>query len=161
MGVRITLVVLGAVAGFVVVTLALRSGPNVEQLRQRCDASQPTWDNYSEDIKALGAGPVAQWRGTLISLKLEGSSGWLSVALDGPWRDWPAALPILLKSPDGQIVRTGTHRKVGDRTIYRFELPGGTELAPPPWIEVQYPHVRARLHLDASGTWTHGDRTGS
>lgn len=158
MGVRIILVLVGAVAGFVFVTLVLVGGPSVspEVLARRCEASRPAWNGYSEDIKAIGAGPIAQWRGHPTALRIEGQTLRLTMELAPPWRDWEAAVPILIKIPGGHVLRHRGHERFATGVVYAFVLPEDTRATVPPWVLVQYPRGQERIFLDEAGGWHAG-----
>jgi hypothetical protein len=123
-------------------------------LARRCAENTPAWNSYSEDIKAIGAGPIARWRGTPVRLDVltHDYELWLTVA--PPWPGWGAGPPILLKTPEGTVLRHGSHTYEGNRARYLFPRQGGANDNVPPWLEVRYPHGQQRLYLDDGGRWT-------
>ena len=127
------------------------------ELLRRCGASQPAWNGYQEDIKEIGAGPVAQWQGQLISLRISGKTVYLTVALEGPWSEWDAAIPLLLKTPEGQVFRSVRYQHQAEGCVYEFDALGTDSPTLPPWLDIQYPHTRKRLHLDGGGHWQSAD----
>lgn len=123
------------------------------ELARRCDACAPAWTGYQEDIKAIGARPVAEWRGEPVSAQFTGGEARVTMALAPPWDSREAALPLLLKDPEGQIHRHATTEGAGAHRIYIFRDIASPGANAPPWLELQYPHTRRRLYLDASGHW--------
>lgn len=154
---------LGALAGvlaaiFLVCLIAAMAWVNAtglseEELASRCDTSVPHWDNYQEDIKGMiGARPVAQWQGRPLTAQANAGKVEVRFQITGEWAARAAAIPLLLKDPAGAIlVGRGTGDGAGTAT-YTFELPDLDKLAVP-WIEIQYPHHRERLPLNAQGHW--------
>ncbi|MFM1919891.1 MAG: hypothetical protein RLZZ303_1525 [Candidatus Hydrogenedentota bacterium] len=123
-----------------------------QELARRCAESTPQWDNYQEDIKAqVGARPVAEWSGIPVAASYALGMLRLQFRVEGPWANREAAIPLLIKEPGGSVL-TGHGR--GDRqgsASYTIPLPHAGESLP--WVEVQYPHHRLRMTLDAKGTW--------
>ena len=64
-----------------------------------------------------------------------------------------AALPLLLKDPEGHVYRNTDSARDDAGRVYHFPPIPGTDLSFPPWVELQYPHVKRRIHLDAQGRW--------
>ncbi len=129
------------------------TGISEEELASRCAESVPHWDNYQEDIKGqVGARPVALWQGRPLRAQANGPMVEVEFEVTGEWATREAAVPLLLKEPGGAIiVGRGMGNGSGGAT-YTFELPT-IEQSRLPWIEVQYPHHRERLPLDAAGQW--------
>lgn len=129
------------------------TGLSEEELATRCETSEPHWDNYQEDIKGMiGARPVALWQGRPLSAHASAGKVHVRFEIIGDWAARAAAVPLLLKDPAGAIL---VGRGIGDGAgvaTYTFELPGLDKLAVP-WVEIQYPHHRERLPLDAQGNW--------
>ncbi len=146
-------------AGFIgllfVVVAYLAGGQTLspEELLRRCAASQPAWNGYQEDIKEIGAGPVAQWQGRPVSLRVAGKTVYLTVALEAPWAEWEAALPLLMKTPEGQVYRQVRYRHEAGECVYEFDALSTDVSTLPPWLDIQYPHTRKRLYLDGAGRW--------
>lgn len=124
-----------------------------EELVRRCNACHPAWNGYQEDIKVIGARPVARWRGTPVALEVAPDAIRLTMALDPPWDAWDAALPLLVRDPEGQVHRNTGAERAGPLRIYQFPAPPDAALSPPPWLEIQYPHTKRRIHLSPAGTW--------
>jgi len=154
---------LGALAGilgtifFVCLIVAMAwvnaTGISEEELAARCAESVPHWDNYQEDIKGqVGARPVALWQGKPVRAHATDMKVEVEFEVSGEWANREAAVPLLLKEPGGAIiVGRGKGNGSGGAT-YTFELPSADQ-SRLPWIEVQYPHHRERLPLDATGHW--------
>ena len=130
------------------------------ELARRCAESRPAWNGYQEDIKEIGARPVARWHGWPSRLTLSGATVRLVFELEPPWDNWNAALPVLLKTPDGQTFRNEGFVRDGTTCIYTFQLLADSDVSRPPWLEIQYPHIKQRLYLNAEGAW-HGEPSGA
>ena len=124
-----------------------------DDLAERCAQSVPRWDSYQEDIKGqVGARPVAQWLGKPVSASAKAGAVAIDFEVTGPWAARIAAVPIIVKDPAGAVlVAHGTGDSAGTVT-YEITLPGA-EQPSVPWLEVQYPHHRERLPLNAEGRW--------
>lgn len=129
-----------------------------EDLFARCAASQPAWNGYQEDIKEIGARPVAQWHGAPLSLEVSAGEVRLIMSLDPPWDAWEAALPLLIRDPEGHVHRDRATTREGAQRVYHFPPIVENSDPLPPWIEIQYPHTKRRLFLDAAGAW-HANET--
>jgi len=153
--VRWALALAGTSLLLIVAVAALSGGHSVspDELARRCAASEPAWNGYQEDIKEIGAGPVARWRGGPVAAVFSGGVLRVEMLLEPPWSDWNAVLPLLLKTPEGQILREAGADRDGPRRTYNFALPHEPDMPLPPWVELQYPHNRKRLHLDGDGNW--------
>lgn len=145
---------LAAAGGLLLPVLAWigAEGPTGEEIARRCAESRPRWQSYQEDIKGgVGARLVAEWRGEIDSVRAAGDGVTVSFRLLPPWDSRDAALPVLLRLPSGEeLLQKGTRREGGLRH-YLFDLP--EKSAPPPWVEVHYPHRERRVALDAAGAW--------
>jgi len=117
-----------------------------EEVRIRAEQSNPSWQNYPEDIKAqLGAGPAAQWQGEPIRAIRRNATVHVVFHVTGPWATYDAAMPVLLRDPYGNIYRNTTfHREEGE-TVYVFDLKEEAATGPLAWVEVKYPHHVRRL----------------
>lgn len=123
------------------------------ELARRCEACHPAWTGYQEDIKAIGARPVAEWRGEPVSVHVTGGDARVTLALAPPWDAREAALPLLLQDPEGRVHRQATTERVGTHRVYIFRDIASPNSSTPPWVELQYPHTRRRLYLDPAGNW--------
>ena len=134
-------------------------------LQARCAASTPTWDNYPEDIKAqIGAGPVAAWRGevTQVVWGLDDAESAATTApviqvfvtMEAPWSKLDAALPLLLREPQGSTLTPVASRLDGDVRMYRYALPAELADVMPPWVTLRTPRGIHRYPLGAGGKWT-------
>jgi hypothetical protein len=123
------------------------------ELVKRCQASQPAWNGYQEDIKEIGARPVARWHGRPISLSVKPGEVRLTMALEPPWDAFEAAIPVMLKDPEGRVMRNDANEIDGANRVYIFTRKESADEPAPPWLEIQYPHTKRRLFLDADGTW--------
>jgi len=124
-----------------------------EELIRRCILSDPAWNGYQEDIKEIGARPVAQWHGEPVALEVLQDGVRLTMRLEAPWDGWEAALPVLLKDPEEHVHRDVRSERDGNLRIYHFSAIPGAGTSAPPWLEIQYPHTKRRIHLDPSGHW--------
>jgi len=123
------------------------------ELERRCAAIRPAWQSYQEDIKAIGAGPVAAWRGEPVRLEWQGAVIRLTFRLSDPWSGYSAMLPILLRDPLGREYCSVSGQREGGLRTYTFELETASAGSSLPWVEIQYPHTARRLPLDSHGVW--------
>jgi hypothetical protein len=123
------------------------------ELSKRCQASQPAWNGYQEDIKEIGARPVARWHGRPLSLAHKPGEVRLTMALEPPWNGFEAAIPVLLKDPEGRVARNEKDERDGANRIYIFNRTEAAGEPLPPWLEIQYPHTKQRVFLNADGIW--------
>ncbi len=121
-----------------------------DELRVRTEASQPTWQNYIEDIKGqVGARYVAEWSGGVeqAGVAKDESRFWVSFHVEGAWAGRDAAIPVLLREPRGNsICSSGFEKKDGDLK-YFFDSPYSLEDASVPWLEVKHPAGEHRITL--------------
>lgn len=123
------------------------------ELVKRCQASQPAWNGYQEDVKEIGARPVARWHGRPLALSVKSGEVRLTMALEAPWDAFEAAIPILLKDPEGRVARNDADEMDGANRIYIFTRKDSADEPAPPWLEIHYPHTKQRLFLNAGGEW--------
>ena len=124
-----------------------------EILMDRCATARPEWTSYAEDIKGMiGAGPVAQWRGDLHQAVRAGRELRLNFRLAPPWAEYTAAIPILLRDPQGQVHYPREVKGDNAERTYLYRLPPESTEALP-WIEVHYPGVERRISFDREGRW--------
>lgn len=149
-------ILLGA-AGFFVVLLIYASlvpGKTVSpaEVTERCRASQPEWRSYDEDVKSqIGATPVAAWSADPVAVQATPSSYALTFTLRGVWLDYDAVLPVLVRDPFGQVLRSTAVTREGDHITYQFPVDNAGAVAP--WLEIRYPRHERRVQLDAQGYW--------
>lgn len=125
-----------------------------DELARRVRASHPTWQSYSEDIKAqLGAGPAAEWEGSLREVRVEGDEIRVVVALSGPWAKRTVAAPVLLNDPVGGARQNTTAERDDSRVTYGFPLPASQAGLAVPWVELKFPNGQRRVTLTEAGTW--------
>lgn len=127
--------------------------PSPAELTKRCRTCQPAWNGYQEDIKEIGARPVARWHGKPLSLSVKPGEVRLTMALSPPWDAWEGALPVLLRDPEGRVTRNSADEREGPRRLYIFNRPETADEPAPPWLEIRYPHTKQRLFLDGNGEW--------
>lgn len=141
-------------AGLVaVIATVTAQDPPVAELVRRCKAAQPAWNGYQEDIKEIGARPVAQWHGAPIFAVVKPGAVEIIFQLTPPWDAWEAAVPVLLRDPEGRVMRdTGDHRD-GALRVYQFDRSAMVDEPAPPWLEIQFPHTRRKLFL-TDGHWS-------
>lgn len=145
------------VALVAVFTIINAQEPPPAELAGRCDASQPAWNGYQEDIKEIGARQVAAWHGEPVSLDVQPDEIRVAMALSPPWDESLAALPLLLKDPEGLVHRNAEAVRDGALRVYVFRGVSGLDIAPPPWLDLQYPHTKRRIYLDPEGHWRASD----
>lgn len=124
------------------------------EIARRVEASVPTWQSYPEDIKAqVGAGPVAEWEGTVDEVRVEPEAIRVTFRLEGPWAARDAAMPLLLNEPFGGVRRNSAAERQGDRVTYLFDNAGREAAVPVPWVELKFPGGERRIVLSQEGTW--------
>lgn len=137
---------------------AVGCAPSVseDELAKRVASCRPTWQNYHEDIKGqIGAGPVAEWEGSLEAVEARVGSVTATFRISGPWAGRDVAIPMLLQEPlNGAHQNNGAQRE-GDRVIYRFDLPSADGALP--WIELRFPHHTRRVAIPPGGIWQNRD----
>jgi hypothetical protein len=144
------------VAGIIVILLMVITANRPiteEELARRVQQCAPSWSNYDEDLKAqLGATPVAEWEGELEGVGWEASALTVSFALTGDWAKRDIGIPVLVKLPVGETVRSGSFSRNGSMAIYRFPTPLDS---PPQWVVVRYPfYGERRVVLSKDGHWS-------
>ncbi len=141
-------------AVLVALTVVLNQGPSPEVIAARCRAAQPRWSSYQEDIKGqVGAAPVASWTGEPVGAVCEGVEVSVTFRLSPPWSDYPAAIPVLLRSPTATVHAACAIRREGSNRTYVFELPDSAVAGSLPWVEVRYPHNERKLYFEPDGVW--------
>lgn len=138
--------------------LALAAGcaapPTDNDLSARAESSQPAWQSYQEDVKSqMGAGPIAEWRGEPVEAIQQALSVRVTFAIHGPWAARAAAVPVMMRDPQGRVYRSTATEKNGDRLTYGFPIEGASSGGTFPWVEVKFPNGSKRLVLDEQGTW--------
>jgi len=134
------------------------SPPSPEELLRRTRDSHPSWQNYSEDIKAhVGAGPVAEWHGKPTAVARDGKTLRVTFSISGPWAARRAVVPVLLRTPYGSVYRSTSAEGTGETRVYLFALTGDAVEGGLPWVELQFPHGHRRIVLDDAGSWSEGD----
>lgn len=127
------------------------------ELLARCARSRPSWASYEEDLKAqIGATPTALWQGRLTEAQWEETGQFKTTfEITGPWSGLQAMLPILLKLPDGEMLRNDpVPSPPGQTRVYWFSVQGQRRGVP--WVELKYPHEERRISLDDSAMWRAG-----
>ena len=127
-------------------------GVSPEELARRCAGARPAWQSYQEDLKGqIGAAPVAAWRGHPVEARFTDTEILVLFALEGKWVDYAAALPVLLRTPSGDVLTGVAEDKAGARRTYRFAMEEDSGRAA--WIQLRYPHASKRILPDAGGVW--------
>lgn len=128
---------------------------SIEELGRLTETSQPRWDSYQEDIKGqIGARPVALWEGEPVSARAQDGVATVTFVVRGPWATYGAAIPLLLRGPEGAIHRHSDVRFENNSVIYIFGSVEEPALAQTvPWVLIKYPHNEKRLPLSPAGTW--------
>lgn len=125
-----------------------------EMIAERCRQSEPSWESYQEDIKGqIGAGPVAEWAGEPAAVTAREEEVTVDFALQAPWRDYDAALPVLLRDSFGSTCPQVHTEHVDGVRRYHFSLMGEALKHTPSWFEIRYPHGEDWLPLDNEGRW--------
>lgn len=146
-----------AIAGFFLVVLIYANLVPAkivtpEEVAQRCKTSQPAWRSYDEDVKSqIGATPVAAWSGIPVAVQVSASQYLLTFELSGPWLDYDAALPVLVRDPFGQVLSSSAATRQGTRVTYQYRVDNAGAIAP--WLELRYPRHEQRVQLDTHGYW--------
>ncbi len=127
-----------------------------EELRQRADASELSWNNYQEEIKAqLGATPTAEWSGGPIRAERDGVDVRVTFQIDPPWSERLVAIPILARDPLGLVYRPGVEAQFGPEGVtYSFTLDNRWADSAVPSLEVQYPRHEVNIVFRPDGAWT-------
>lgn len=130
------------------------SGPTDAELAQRAAESHPAWQSYNEDIKAqMGAGPSAEWSGTLTQVACEAESIRATFQVTGPWAARDAAMPVLMREPTGHVFQNRSSTREGALVTYVFERADSLRSEIPAWLEFHYPHGEQRVAFNGQGVW--------
>jgi hypothetical protein len=145
--------VFAAVGLALAAAFACSSGISDAELAQRVETSHPTWQSYSEEIKAqLGAGPAAEWEGTLREVRVETNGILVTFALSGPWAGRNFAAPVLLNEPFAGVHQSASAERKDNRVTYVFPLQKIKDVQTMPWVELKFPSGHRRVAL-SQGTW--------
>lgn len=121
---------------------------DVELLRERTANAAPSWNNYTEDLKAqLGATACAVWAGVPIGIRRESANIEITFTLEGPWREFSFGVPVLLMAPDGSIYRNQSCTVSQGKAVYGFKLKAEGAAMEFPWVHVRFPTGEKRLGL--------------
>ena len=137
-------------------TLHLACSPGVTdaELARRVAAAHPAWQSYEEDIKAqLGAGPAAEWSGSLDAVRCDAESIRATFRVVGPWSRRTVAAPILMREPTGRVLQNRDASNDGGSVTYVFDRPSTLTSDVPAWLEFRFPHGEGRVVLSENGTW--------
>ena len=96
---------------------------------------------------------MATWEGYPVGVSMSGEDVSVTFALMEPWAGYEAAMPILLRGPDGVVYRADAVVREGKLRRYSFSVVGRSKVGFHPWVEVHYPHTEQRIALDAMGSW--------
>ncbi len=152
----VTLIAACAIALFMVLGAWVNAqGLAPEELARRCAACQPIWSSYQEDVKAIHAPTVAKWQGEPEALLLTPGTLEARFRMDGFWASTVTGIPLLLRTPEGDVIRSDNPAPVDGLQRYTFTIPKSATVYP--WIELHYPHVERRFPLDESGQWHPGN----
>ncbi len=125
-----------------------------EDLEARVQAAEPRWENYDEDLKGMiGAAAVALWAGEVRSAVHAGAVVEVELDVAPPWTEQAASIPLLLRTPSGDVVRAVAERSTGPHRTYRFPLEDAAAPGQLSWVQVRLPGAERRLPLDSAGTW--------
>ncbi len=129
---------------------------NPAELSKRCTESRPAWASYQEDIKGqVGAQPVARWQGKLVDLRQEAGLITATFALESPWAEWEADVPVLMRDPMGHEYRQDGIDRDGSIRRYRFHLDPADASSILPWVDIHFPHTERRIALGTGGHWSY------
>ena len=124
---------------------------DASELQQRCAEAQPAWDDYDEDLKAqIGATPVALWEGTPLQAWQTAAGVEVSFRLSGPWGEVAALLPVLLRTPEGEVYQSRPGASSGVDRVYFFSMQKSAEVMLP-WVDLRFPREERRLYLRTPG----------
>jgi len=125
------------------------------ELAQRVVAAHPAWQSYEEDIKGeLGAGPVAEWSGSLNLVRYDAESIRATFQVVGPWAARSVAAPILMRDPTGRVHQNRDAANDAGAVTYVFDLPRELTSDVPAWLEFRFPHGERRVVLSNNGSWS-------
>jgi len=113
------------------------------------------WQDYGEDIKAgVGATPAAQWHGRPVEARLGESGIDVSFEVDGLWASYDFGIPILLRTPEEQVLTPTQYVRAEPGGVYTFRHPGPLDAVSTPWVELRYPpNEERRIVFDSTGVW--------
>lgn len=124
------------------------------ELVARCAKSQPSWQNYPEDIKAqVGAGPIAEWEGVPSQAQYRDGVLRVTFSVQGPWSRRDASVPVLLQDPTGRVHRNVSAECASGSVVYSFDLSKTSGETVPAWVELKFPHGTKRISLSERGEW--------
>lgn len=130
------------------------SAPTDAELSKRAALSNPAWQSYTEDIKAqMGAGPSAEWSGTLSQVTCEPDAIRATFRVTGAWATRDAAMPILMREPLGHIIKNRGATHEGGSVTYEFERADAIKSGIPAWLEFRFPHGEHRVVFNGQGAW--------
>jgi len=134
---------------------ACTSGVTDAELSRRVAAAHPAWQSYEEDIKGeLGAGPVAEWSGSLNLVWYDVKSISATFQVVGPWAGRTVAAPILMRDPTGRVHQNRDAANDAGAVTYVFDLPRELTSDVPAWLEFRFPHGERRVVLSNNGAWS-------
>jgi hypothetical protein len=152
--VRNKLVALAIVACLCAALASCAPGVSGKELSDRAAKARPAWQSYEEDIKAqMGAGPAAEWNGSLTRVEMDQSSIRATFRIEQPWASRDIPFPILMRQPKGGISQNKEGRREDGFFIYLFDRPEDMRGEPPAWLEFRFPHGQRRIVLNANGGW--------
>ncbi len=146
-----------AVAGIVRAVLRTPADPEIPQtdLARLVARARVVWQDYGEDIKAaVGATPAAQWHGAPTEVRLTDGEIDVRVELQGIWASYDFGIPILLRTPEGQVLQSEGYARHERGGVYTFRHPDSNNAMSTPWVELRYPpNEERRIVFDATGVW--------
>ena len=156
---RVILIVFGA--GILLFLLLLVTGkseaPGVDEvdLARLVGRARVVWEDYGEDIKAaVGATPATQWRGAPAEVRLGDGAIDVVFELSGQWASYDFGMPILLRTPEEQVLVPSKYVRNDAGGVYTFRYTGSPNAVSTPWVELRYPpNEERRIVFDSTGVW--------
>ena len=125
-----------------------------DDLEARVEAAAPRWENYDEDLKGMvGATAVALREGQVRRAIHADAVVEIGLEVGPPWAGHTASIPLLLRTPNGDVARARAEPGTGPHRTYRFRLDDAPEPGQLSWVQVRLPGAERRLPLDSAGTW--------
>ena len=126
---------------------------DLERLGAACARCVPSWGSYDEDLKSgIGPSETATWAGRPLRAECRDGRLDLTMHIEGPWASYPAAAPVLIRDPQGQVYRHERVDGAGSERTYRYRI-AGADGRPWLWFSVRYPMHEERCMLTADGRW--------
>ena len=159
---RGVLIAIGAGIGVALILILSREseapGMPEADLSRLVSRARVVWEDYGEDIKAgVGATPAAQWHGAPVEVRLADEAIEVTFELQGLWASYPFGIPILLRTPEGHVISSGSYTRTERGGVYTFRHPDPLSAVSTPWVELRFPpNEEKRITFDSKGVWHAG-----